>query len=648
MAPITKISVRNFGPFRDTTIQLDDRVNVIVGPNESGKSLLRDVVSLALTGTCAGHETGLELKKLRSIEDPDSPWQIGVNGVFAGEPVSFSRTDSEGAKSSKQSFVESHTRVSISRARACLYGSEILRLDPKARQALVQGLVPRETIEIPPEVQQLIKAVLKEDHREADLSQIEALHKKAYSERTILGRQVTDAGKPVPPTPPEGMEDLADAELGAVEETRAELANAIADRVQEREAALERATPKVVDLEPFRNAVETTKAKVDATEAEVKTLPSIGDLEKEVKRIGGKITEAEGENADIEKKRAALGVERTAAKNEVDRIAKTIGDLEKVGGQCCTCGTKLTTAKRDALRKELKGQHDEALAALTSIEEKIAETTDPLDLKTLRAELRETETKLLRRRTLGADVPNVLQAHETAIANLKAAEDRPSNEGDPKAKEEAEALAGRIAKGNARLIALVTYIANRKTYQSTAASLLETRRKHQAADDLVERLGPKGIRKALVGGGGLQQLHTALNTIMEPLGFQVNLQPVLDLEGDPIVTTPKGTFPLGRLSDSAQIRFGAAFGIAVAKHSKLGIVIVDRLEACTQDSYQAILGMLEASGLQVLVFAPQKNDAYPQTAAQLNAEGGAFAYLHMFPTPNGTVVERPTAATEAA
>lgn len=133
MARVNSLEMTNLRCFGSARVELG-QLNFIAGRNGSGKSTVKDALSLALSGTATGCETGQGLAGLRSAERPHDAWEI--RALIAGRdgtPREISRTDSEGPRSQRQQLVESITSVRGSVARACIYSGELLRLDAKAR-----------------------------------------------------------------------------------------------------------------------------------------------------------------------------------------------------------------------------------------------------------------------------------------------------------------------------------------------------------------------------------------------------------------------------------------------------------------------------------------------------------------------------------
>ena len=51
---ITKVHIRGFRCFKELVFEPDEKMNIIVGGNEAGKSTLLEAISMALTGRVNG------------------------------------------------------------------------------------------------------------------------------------------------------------------------------------------------------------------------------------------------------------------------------------------------------------------------------------------------------------------------------------------------------------------------------------------------------------------------------------------------------------------------------------------------------------------------------------------------------------------
>src|SRR5688572_22462895 len=71
MAVIQKIKLHNFKRFRDFSVDLDEKINLLIGDNESGKSSILSAIDIVLNGSRTKVETvGLDsLFNLEVIQD---------------------------------------------------------------------------------------------------------------------------------------------------------------------------------------------------------------------------------------------------------------------------------------------------------------------------------------------------------------------------------------------------------------------------------------------------------------------------------------------------------------------------------------------------------------------------------------------------
>jgi DNA repair ATPase RecN len=636
---IRRLRLRNFRAFTDLQSPEFAKTNVILGPNGAGKSSIRDAISLVLSGTATGCETGIGLSALKSVGSQAKRWQIDAQ---LGEHA-ISRTDDEGPRSAKQQLVESLTGVAGSKARACIESGELVRLDLKARQRLLLDLAPKATVVLPPAIRKAVHDLLGEDHAEVEVSAIERLHKAAYEARAEVQREVKSAGDLEAPTVPDGLDDVA---VNLLNDELHEVKAQIVALRSERDAALSKAAPKTTDTRPLSLAIERTARELETAQHEIGRLPSKMEIGRRGAEIVAKIAGAGETNADLEVKRRelkeALGSAEGAmktAKAALDTVKAQRGDV----GTCPVCQSKITKLNRGKLEVSLTNKWEAAARERQRINEVLSVTAEPLSTATLQREADELTAKESRLVSLLADEKRLAARHLEEQAALAEAEAKPDVAGDTTAQQEAETLAVRIAKGEEIRDALVSYIASRKAYEERLASKASSMHRHAALDQLVNDLGPTGIRKGC-GNAGMFAFHEDLNALLKPRGFVVDLRPAMDAEGDPIVTAKGKPLPLAMLSDGERIAFGAAFACAVASVTGLGIVCVDNFERLDPEAHGAVMEILTASPHQSFVFSVERDDGMEAIAAEVNAEGGA---LRMFLLREGQLVA-PGVGEEAA
>lgn len=212
---IHKLILKNFRSHQETMLDLD-RFNFIRGPNGCGKSSIQMALEYLLTGRCEltdGGGRGAEAL-IRAGEK-----ELAVSATFEnGDTVSRRRT------------ARSHTveingkRVPVDTAQAALekrFGpvdvlSAVLNADrfvamPEAEQKkFLAQVVDAGRIEIPEQIREMLCAVNQELPRLANVSDVEAAHRRFYDLRTEAARALRALGqmeKPdIPPDLPSVQE----------------------------------------------------------------------------------------------------------------------------------------------------------------------------------------------------------------------------------------------------------------------------------------------------------------------------------------------------------------------------------------------------------------------------------------------------------
>lgn len=641
---IRRIRTRNLLALPDLQSPELGQVNVILGVNGAGKTSLKNALALLFSGTADGCEGGIGLDSLKTIGSTAKRWQIDAQLVIGGKEETISRvSDGDGPKSAKQTLVEALTKCSGAKARACIESGELLRLDLKARQRLLSDLAPKVMVTLPPAIKKALWDLLGHDRTDVEVADIERMHKAAYEARTEAARDVKAIGDLEEPSAPEGFEDIEASRLdNELHEVKAQL---VALR-RERDTAIEKAAPKTTDTRSYQMAVERTTRELESTQQQIGALPSKMEIARQAQELLGKIARVSEANEEIDAKRRELkeklGAAEGAGKTAKTALAAVTSQSGEVG--CCpVCESKLTKVNRGKLEVTLKNKVDAAGREWQRWNEELKVIPAPksaADLEIESDKLSAKESKLV---SLLADETRLAARLLEEKAALAEAEAKPAEMGDSDAAGEAMALADRITKGEAILEALVSYIAARKSYEASLNRKATAMKRHAELDQLVNDLGPNGIRKG-AGTAGMFAFHEDLNKHLEPRGFTVDLRPAMDAEGDPIVTVKGTPTPLGALSDGERIAFGAAFACAVASVTGLGIVCVDNFERLDPIAHDAVLDMLIDSGLQAFVLSVERDEDSETLAKVTNQDGGP---IRMFVLRDGQLIA-PGIAAEAA
>lgn len=629
---IQRTRIRNLGPFTDLQSPEFAKVNVILGANGAGKSTFANALALLYSGTARGFETGIGLENLRTIGAAASK-KWAIEALLSGKERPLTRTEGEGPKSTRQLATENATGVTGARARACLEAGEFVRLDRKARQRLLLDLAPKDTVILPPPFIKAIKELLGEEHQEIDLTTLERLHKAAYEARTEASRQIKAAGDLAAPERPDELRAYAQmfesdndrpmkdddwaVEVAATKIDLGELRG-------KRERLLAAAAPKAVDLTPYQDALKKTERALGNCQTAIQNLPSMAKLAERMKAIVTEIHDSAATNQEIAAKRQKLTEDLGVAEGTV-RFTKT--NLDALLAQrtetayCPCCETKLMKIARGKLEVALRNKYEAACRDRQTISELLKTAPEEVSVQALEREMQQLaakESDLARLQSEEAELLNLRDADRKALEGASAMEPSPGN---PEAAKEAKELGDRIVKGEALLEAMVTYQAALVAHKGIRDKKAIAENRHAALDQLVEDLGPNGIRKNC-GNAGMFEFHEDLNALLKGRGFKADLRPAMDAEGDPVITVNGRQVPLGMLSDGERLAFGAAFACAVASYTKLGIVVLDRFEALDPAAGDAVMDMLEASGHQAFVMSVERVEDPEGYAAETNRERG--------------------------
>ncbi len=613
---IDKLSMRNFRSYAAADVDLAPGLNIVGGLNAVGKSTLLDAISTALTGSCRGSESGRGHEDLRRHGDRKK-WAVQLR---AGAET-FVRQEGEGPRAAVQQRIEAVLGVPGSVIRACLYSGELLRLERKDAQRMILDLAKPTAIDLPAEIRELC-AGLKMLPTEATvgLPDLERLYRDVYAKRTDASRALKMIGVAPPPEPPAELKGL---DLATMESQASTIRRKVAELEQQRyqavraEAEAKSAPARIRDrLAGIDRALAGWREKLAALPKE--------DVKMRALSLSHQITAAgEGRGAAETAHREAQQ-RLLKADMHAERAATEIAALEDAPEICPKCGAKVSAAARkkqiEVARERAKAADAEVAAARNQVTDAASILQATPDVAGLSRQLSELEE----REALGAQIASEISKGEAEQA--AAAAELAALEGKAAPAADVDALATRITEGRSRLDLLTGHAAAVRAYEQAGESRGRLEAEHAALDRLCELLGPDGIRKDLAGGGGVQEFQAAVNAQLEPMGFKVDLAPLLSLEDDALVNG----LPTQLLSSSEQIRFGLAFQVAVASACGLGLVVVDDFDRLDQGSRQAAIGVLAACPHQVLVLQTitGKTPAeFVALAAERNAAGASYLYV---------------------
>jgi len=635
---ISKLSLRNFRSFAAADVDLAPGLNIVGGVNAAGKSTLLDALAVGLTGTARGAESGRGHEDLRRHGDRKK-WAVQV--VAGGE--TFVRREGEGPRAAVQQRIEAVLGVPGSVIRACLYSGELLRLERKDAQRMILDLAKPAAIELPEEVRDLLIDFNPCPALPATLGDLDRTYREAYARRTETGRSLKAIGAPNMPETPAGLEGFTLSEM--VDQANV-IRTKVGDLERERDAAVKAQAEATAAPGRLRERIAGLDRQLAGWRERIAQLPSNEDAKLRARSISNQIGAAgEGREASEQTHREAQA-RLAKADARLEQCCTAVQAAEEAPEVCPTCGAKVNAATRkkslEIARDRVKAAEAEVAAARNQATEAASILQAAPDLAGLQRQLMQLDGQDAERERLAGQITAGTMDRDAAAAQLAEMEAQAPPPAD------VDALAARITEGRRRLDLLTTHTAALRAYEQAMRARVNAEAAREKLDRLCELLGLGGIRKDLAGGGGVQEFQSAVNAHLEPMGFLVDLAPLLSLEDDATVNG----LPTRLLSSSEQIRFGLAFQVAVASACGLGLVVVDDFDRLDPGSRAAALAVLSACPHQVIVLSTitgKTPEQFVVMAAERNAGAGP-RYIYVFRDAQGrSCVEAPgVRAAEAA
>jgi DNA repair exonuclease SbcCD ATPase subunit len=605
---LTTITLTNLRNFEKTEIEGLNDFNLFAGPNGAGKSTILDGLALALSGTCRGAETGRSLGDLRRLGSKRR-WAVGLAGQQpggAGRPVNFTfaRTEGQGPKSEQQGQVREFAGVTGAQARACLYSGELLRLSTKDRQRMLLDLMQPVNINVQEDEHlcNLLRRHLDCQKVELSMDDVRNLFDEAYTQRRDAARELKNIGeKPDYPDPPPSLRELRPDQIRAASQ---KIEKKLLDLHREHDDAK-------LAVAALKRMPERWQNEIKKQEEIIQKCSRIPDPEK-IKARTKEITTKLANTVEARKQLLAKFGPATAAvaKAEADRkIAAEYLEVLKKGGtkECLVCATKLSKAKIAAATERLeqrlrrhKGEVHDANVKLKALRDKEDES---------KGDVGEIERELA---TVEHDEQTYIHtsnALKEANEKLTKAQDGLRTAKDPKALQDAEeavaALGHRIDDGKARAATLTKYLVKTQGVEDVRSLYGKVEREHTELDELVKALGPEGLQKKMAEEDeGSSRFNAGLARIMAVAGFaDVDMGPVLQLEGDPIVNG----LPARMLSEGQRTLFSLAFQVAIAKYTGVDVVTVDNWEHLDPEAAARGFALAHRAQCQVFLFQVLKD-----------------------------------------
>lgn len=641
---IREIKVKNFRCYAEAEVLDLSQFNVVAGGNYSGKSTLLDALAVGFTGTCRGADTGIGLKDLRRLGS-SRRWMVQLELSRKKGDKRIQRTEGEGPKSQAQEIVSDYLGVPSRQIRACLYAQEILRMDRKAAQRLVLDLTRPEGVTLPERVVKLASSHLMamSTADTCGLAELERLHDMAYKKRTEASRALRELGDASTPTPPAGYQKLKGLSLEELDR-QVELTDRKIEQYRTEQGQ------RRIEAANLENRASTLQQKLLGARQALSELsqgqemPDREALKKACDDLVDRIKACEGAREAARAKADELRGELGEAEGERKRVAYFIETVKVKGGQaagqCLVCKTKLTDAKRKAMSTHLEGWLSGVVARVTKLRSQLRSVDE--QMQTQGNALGQAEREFARLE----GVQEQLLAREAKRSKLetqaselqKSLEDAESESRQrlPEITQQIEDLDKRIERGKALRRDIAAYAAAVRHVKSQVDRHAALTREHTELEELVRALGPKGAQAELAGDNkGLESFVHALNTGLSQVEFQVDMSPLLSMQGDISV---RGV-PARMLSRSERMLFGASFAIVAASWSGLNVVALDDFEHLDPQHAKLCMGLLRQFPGQVFMFQVLR-DRDKLRAAAAQASSDYRFYLVERTEGNGSLVRR--------
>jgi len=628
---IDKLQLRNFRSFAAADIDLAPGLNIAGGLNGAGKSTLLDAIAVGLTGTARGSESGRGHEDLRRHGDRKK-WAVQIK---AGAET-FTRQEGEGPRAAVQQRIEAVLGVPGSVIRACLYSGELLRLERKDAQRMILDLAKPAAIDLPAEIRELC-AGLKMLPPEAtvSLADLERLYRDVYAKRTDASRALKAIGAPDAPVALAGLEGMS---LAAMDDQRRVIGTKIADLERQRDQAVRAEAEAAAAPRRIADRLAGIDRSLQDWREKLAKVPAHENVKMRALSLSHQIAAAGEGKSGAETAHREAGQRLAVAQAALDRAATEVSVSEAAPESCPTCGSKTTAAARkkslELARDRMKAAEAEVSAARHQVTEAASILQATPDVAGLTRQLVSLEEGEALAAQIAESIAGLESERETAVADLA------EIEATTPAPVDVDALATRIAGGRWRLDLLTGHAAAVRAYEQATAGRETAEAEREKLDRLCELLGPDGIRKDLAGGGGVADFQAAVKAQLEPMGFRVDLAPLLALEDDALVNG----LPTRLLSSSEQIRFGLAFQVAVASACGLGLVVVDDFDRLDPGSKAAALAVLSTCPHQVIVLQTivgKTPEQFVALAAERNAAGQTLILYASRDAEGRSTVEAP-------
>lgn len=577
-------------------------VTVVTGPNDSGKSTIRDALEACLCGTYTHmHGTGnAKIRELLTIDETTGSVALVMDGdrrISRSTDGGLALSWAQRAKATEaQLELERTMGCTLDKARLALSGARFFRLDPKEQKALLQDMlglelspdqVEAELTQRGADAQMPLLGVFRRvcGRDRGSLVSFTRSHRQLYDERTcakrdlerLVGEQKTLAKQ---------MEEQVFVPEPELKQAQDRLRRAETKQVEllQRKGRIEQAQRQVEQLRKGLEEVQKTAPPEAARLAG--DFPTAEDLSVRIRSYTEKLAALKQELSQVQewsKQEQQASRRIQGLESEIESYARSLEALT-----CGNCGHALPGANEK--REETKHR-------LEAVQGKLTDTVSARKALQSSIASRQAEAELFGRIQKGTEIlRGLIEQLDTREAHDRAAERHQGHAARVQAAQEAlsaaeselaalgsteEILRAGIEAEEAILEARqvlrnhADYYGMQKLVEANREKVHKTTEMVACLEILVPFYAPSGYQQEHTQGalGGFESL---LNRWLSRMDLEGRFSADLVLE----VARRGGAFvPYSRCADSAYLLSGLALQLAFAQYTGLGIVCLDRLES---------------------------------------------------------------------
>lgn len=612
---INSLKLTQFRNHISTTLELE-RLNVITGRNNSGKTSLVYALEVALTGRCAATDRGGRgLDDLVCLGQKAAAVELDVDGLGAVTRTITPKGSSlqvagwEGSMKMQQDLLYEHLEADADLITNLLNVSAFLRLPAKEQQEMLftlasPGFTP-EGLELA--LGERLSAALSAlwgapEHISPD--DLDEAYRATYAARAAAKKELAAAqgalgvldGDKVPdglPAPEELPDIQADLERVEAEHS------ALLTRIAEARAASRR--------------LDELVARRTELERRLKDLGEEGPPPDDIDGIAAELEEAMADH-DIA---VSAGAEFAGRIRGVDESIKAV---KKATSKCPIAPTavkcplskddrKALVDKLEIERAKLVKEHEAAIKEQTTHNSTINELRGQVE------RARAAATAAAKRDEAQATLAEL----EAEAAGIQTVDTRAMEE-------EAGALEERISKGHA-LVAQVGQAAGRERQLAEASEKVAALAERvKDLEELVAMLGagPGGVKAKLMADlvdvlGG-----TVSNNLRDLTGGAYRVSIEVDPEFRILINNGTTCVEPKHLSTSERFRVGIAFAVELARMSRLGLLVIDDAEVLDAENRALLSGYLDGlADFSTIILLATKDEAQEMN----QVEGMSFWWI---------------------